>query len=171
MPATRSSSSFQYPSSFSSVSRPYSYSSTSFPLRQRNLRNVTLDEYFTLFKTDDDYLKLSSTLFSRPDFMMKTSTMRHNWKTVQRLRKEIDKQFDYMYQLYDEMNDGGLQLLLQQDYHFEYNDKRFKTRPFPPRPDTPIPPSRSLTPYSNTSMYYTPDLGTRGNPIVVEDSD
>ena len=103
MPATRSSSSL---------------SSFSVPIQRHtpDLFNASFSEFIDRFDNDKTYEELMVTLFERHDFISKTNSIRHTAKLVKRLQDEIDKQQKYMQQLFEEMEQGGLQQLLGQDY-------------------------------------------------------
>ena len=105
MPATRASSS----SSLSSFSIPSRRPSP-------DLFKFSFTEFLDRLDTDNTYDELMVTLFERHDFILKTNSIRHTARLVQRLQDEIDNQQKYMRTLFEEMEGSGLQQLLGQDF-------------------------------------------------------
>ena len=108
MPATR-------------TSRSSSSSLSSFSISPRRQilagpMNLTFSEFLALFENDDDYKQLMVTIFERHDFILKTNAMQHVAELIRRLQNEINKQRDYIWLIFIEMERAGLHELLNQDY-------------------------------------------------------
>ena len=160
MPATRSS------SSLSSFSIPIQWQTP-------DLFNTSLSEFIDRFDNDETYEELMVTLFERHDFILKTNSIRHTAKLVKRLQDEIDEQQKYMRQLFEEMEWGGLQQLLGQDYKWKKGEiQRLRRGHYTPQSDYPESihiRRRSATPYIQRSLALSiPDSLKVYSPTALE---
>jgi hypothetical protein len=165
MPASRTSSS--------------SLSSYSMSSRRRTLygsSNMSFTEYLEHFENEEEFTGLMVSLFERHDFILKTNQMRHGSSTIERLQNEIDEQRRHIYQLFVEMERGGLHEILNKDYERKYGkiERRRGDHPTPqpsddesililrPTNPDPISISTSSSPrpvalrYSPTASRYSP---------------
>ena len=167
MPAIRSS------SSLSSFSRR-SYRQNSEPF------NLSFYEFIDLLNNEDMYDELMVSIFDRHDFILKSTFMLHITSLIKRLQDEIDVQQNLMRQLFDEMQAGGLQLMLEREFerkrgtirkrgerhfprqdHFDVTHFRRPSTPHPQlRPELSIPESSA-----ETSSNSEPRLITIKKPI------
>ena len=151
MPATRSSS-----SSLSSFSIPSHRPSP-------DLFKISFTEFIDRLDTEETVDELMVTLFEQHDFILKTNSIRHTARTVQRLQDEIDKQQNYMRSLFEEMEGSGLQQLLEQDFKRKKGEiKKRRGKHYTPQSDYPesvqILPETSIIQRRSPSPYFRPIL-------------
>ena len=115
MPATRSPRSS---SSFSSDSERR-LESIEFP-------NFTFNDYVKLFDDDDSFYALQVALFERQDLTVKTHEIKHLNSLIQRLQDEINRQQEYVDEIFDSMEATGLHQVLKK--HFVCDNGIIRTR-------------------------------------------
>ena len=77
---------------------------------------MTFLEYLKQFETDNSYTNLMVTLFKRQDLIIKTNKMKHLVGMVEHFQNEISHLQEYMQELFDTMEAGGLHQLLKKRY-------------------------------------------------------
>ena len=83
------------------------------PYRQWEwIPDITLPEYGTIIKDDDDYEDLMAILFPQSDLYSRTITMQHLSITAQKLRREVERQEVEARRIFIEMEGLGLQQVL-----------------------------------------------------------
>ena len=118
MPATRFSC---FSSSFSSIS------SDSF--RQQTLigpPNFTFNDYVKLFDDDDSFYALQVALFEQQDLTVKTNEIKHLISLIQRLQDEINRQQEYVDEIFNSMEAVGLYQILEK--HFVRDNGVIRTK-------------------------------------------
>ena len=138
------------------------------PYRQwEQIPDITLPEYGTIIKDDDDYEDLMAILFPQSDLYSRTITMRHLSITAQKLRREVDRQEVEVKRIFVEMEGLGLQQVLH-----PYQDippwESFSPAAWLPTPYYPAPSQETRSP---TPPPMSPPLGTPGNLIIIEDDE
>ena len=105
MPATRS---------------PHSSSSFSSDSHQRlesiKSPNFTFNDYVKLFDNDDAFYALQVALFERQDLSVKTHKIKHLNSLIQRLQDEINRQQEYVDEIFDGMEAAGLHQILKKHF-------------------------------------------------------
>ena len=118
MPATRS------PRSASS------FSSNSFDSYRRlesiKSPNFTFNDYVKLFDDDDAFYALQVALFERQDLSVKTHEIKHLNSLIQWLQDEINRQQEYVDEIFDGMEAAGLHQILKK--HFVHDNGVIRTR-------------------------------------------
>ena len=146
--------------------------------------NFTFSEFLTLFENDDDYERLMVTLFEWHDFILKMNAMWHMAELIRHFQDEIDKQQDYIWSIFTEMERAGIHELLNQDYkqirgtiHWQWRVRLTPTTSsrspspilWPPTPYPRSTPSSSsprlvALQYSPTASQYSPTASWYGTP-------
>ena len=157
----------------SHVSSPSSTTSNSVlrglpPYRQRErIPDITLPEYGTIIKDDDDYEDLMAILFPQSNLYSRTITMRHLSIIAQKLRREVERQEVEVRRIFIKMEGLGLQQVLC-PYRNAPSQESFSPAARPPTPYYPAPSQETRSP---TPPLTSPPLGTPGNPIIIEDDE
>ena len=149
MPATRFSRSSSSASSFSSNSHR----------RQGSIGspNLTFNDYVKLCDDDDSFYALQVALFERQDLTVKTNEIKHLIPLIKRLQDEINRQQEYVDEIFDSMEVVGLHQILEK--HFVCDNGVIRTRR---RVEFNIPRTtrkyslnrRQVTPYPPTTTFF-----------------
>ena len=118
MPATRLSRSSSF---FSSTS-----SDSDRRLESIEHLNFTFNDYVKLFDDDDSFYALQVALFERQDLAVKTHEIKHLISLIQRLQDEINRQQEYVDEIFDGMEAAGLHQILEK--HFVCDNGVIRTR-------------------------------------------
>ena len=138
------------------------------PYRQHEwIPDITLPEYGTIIKDDNDYEDLMAILFPQSDLYSQTITMQHLSITAQKLRREVERQEVEARRIFIEMEGLGLQQVLRL-YRNTPPRESFSPTARPPTPYYPAPGKETRSP---TPPPTSPPLGTPGNPIIIEDDE
>ena len=129
--------------------------------------DITLPEYGTIIKDDDDYEDLMAILFPQSDLYSRTITMRHLSIMAQKLGRKADKQEVEARRIFIKMEGLGLQQVLH-PYQNAPPWESFATATQLPTLYYPAPSQETRSP---TPPPMSPPLGTPGNPILIEDDD
>ena len=78
--------------------------------------HLSFSNYLEQFETNNGYEELMVTLFEQHDFILKTNSMQHITQLIRHFQDEIDEQWNYLWSLFEEMEQGGLHQLLDKDY-------------------------------------------------------
>ena len=135
--------------------------------QQERIPNITLPEYGTIIRDNDDYEDLMAILFPQSDLYSRTITMQHLSITAQKLRREADRQEVKARRIFIEMEGLGLQQVLH-PYRNTPPQESFTPATRPPTPYYPAPSQETRPP---TPPPTSPPLGTPGNLILIEDDD
>ena len=129
-----------------------------------------LSSYFFLWQVmnDNSYKELMTTLFKQHDFILKTNSIWHITQLIEQLQNEVDVQQQYIQELYEEMEQGGLHELLKKDYmHNNRIIRRWRGVHFTPQESedessgiqwlsTPYPQSVSISSLQPIPLQYSP---------------
>ena len=126
----------------SHVSSPSSTTSNSVlrglpPYRwQEQIPDITLPEYGTIIKDDDNYEDLMAILFPQSDLYSRTITMQHLSIMAQKLRREVDRQEVEARRIFIKMEGLGLQQVLRPYWNAPPRES-FTPATWPPTPYYP----------------------------------
>ena len=115
MPATRS------PRSSSSLS-----SDSNRRLELIESPNFSFNDYVKFFDNDDAFYALQVALFEWQDLTVKTHEIKHLNSLIQRLQDEINRQQEYVDEIFDGMEAAGLHQILKK--HFVRDNGTIRTR-------------------------------------------
>lgn len=73
-------------------------------------------KYLGQFNNDDQYTDLMVALFERQDLMIKTNELKNLAGLVEHLQEEVNKQEEYMQEIFDSMEAAGLHNLMKKHY-------------------------------------------------------
>ena len=124
--------------------------------QQERIPDITLPEYGTIIKDDDDYEDLMAILFPQSDLYSRTITMWHLSITAQKLRREAERQEVEARRIFIKMEGLGLQQILH-PYQNTPPWEFFSPAARPPTPYYPAPSQETRSPTPPTSITTTRD--------------
>ena len=114
--------------------------------------NFTFNDYIKLFDDDDAFYALQVALFERQDLTVKTHEIKHLNSLIQRLQDKINRQQEYVDEIFDGLEAAGLHQILKK--HFVRDNGVIRTRR---RVDFNIPrTTRKYSLYRRRSTPYPP---------------
>ena len=79
-------------------------------------QNISFLDYVKLLNDNDSFDALKVALFERQDLVVKTNEMKHLAPLIEQLQDKVNRQQEYMEEIFNGMEAAGLHLILKKNF-------------------------------------------------------